>query len=73
MGGVHFMSPTRRVQQTFSIVIGSFVRRSAGVFSPHRRAKTNYPTTVGFGSAPGKFEETAVFSDRGDDEDSGRS
>jgi hypothetical protein len=33
-----------------------FVRRSAGVFSPHRRAKTNYPTTVGFGSAPGTFE-----------------
>jgi len=55
------MSPTRRVQQSFSIVTGSLVLRRAGNPSPQRRAETNDLTIVGFGPAPESFRETAGF------------
>lgn len=58
--GEHFMSPTRRVQHTFSIFTGDLDRRLAGEPSPQRCAETNDPTTVGFGRAPGALRETAA-------------
>src|SRR5215208_2569135 len=54
------MPPTRRVQQTFSILIGNSVRSLAGQLSPQRRAETN-ALTVAFGSALGRCRETAAF------------